>query len=1289
MFRHLVIAFSTVTLLADGSDDAENNCSAKVLHTQCEDEQEDMSIMQTRRGGKRISKLQAKAPVSGSFARTAYVPAAVQARMDSSDSTHDAALVGCPHEEEGLLPLSNLLVGQGVEADVSLPSGVKYVLQASASVGTLTVPSGAELIFLDQPGLILTAHGIIVEGALRLGASGCPLQSQGIGVTLVGSSDGETYDADAAHSKGIIVLQGGVLEMYGRKYAPTWTRLASSADAGVTELVLEDSINWEIGQEIAIVTTSWLDDPDVHQNEERSIVDVSGKAITLDRPLTFAHYGGPEYAAEVALLSRSIIIQGDETSDSTRYGGHTMCVTGSQCRFSGVKGFRMGQENVMGRYPFHLHMLGDVDKNSFFEDCIVQRSYFRAFTIHGTSDSRISRNVAYDVSGSAYYLEDGVEEDNLFEFNLAALVQIIKRLDDYDNNCGQGGVTIESEPGRILPTDATAVGFYCTNAKNRWIGNSASGGFAGFHFPQVPKALGNSASLSPNYEPEAQELLEFDSNTAHSSGSQWCRGACMYVGGRLSESTPGSHDYSYTTGRYQPARKSGYFNFTNTKVFACRTGILFWGSKGREPELMLTGYEAHDIALSSSQLGNTYMVKAVISAHTNNVASDLPTVAEGFELYDTDMQTIMSHVTFRNFDRLGDACIIDMTHSNIFKPQGMFHTKALSFEAVPRSVRFHHVHRLACDTYHNDICKNSCDSCPGLSGSSQISTIVDTDGSGVGWELGAAILGADDSGAETNRGTNEWWHLDDSCAHEVDWGYFACPTLGHREVVSLYLVTGLYQTSYPSIIFTSRMDPAPVEGKLYHFGNKDRHIELGFAGSPQITGPCCDIGWYMHLSGGAQLGLTIYLDQMVPISGLILATSYPAGASLNVQRCMTDCTSMTRGSSLQDVYESPGTIFFVDSETRLFIKLQHEQNTYFEADGVKQLRVKNRYTGGKGIRYLISSDKTGDVPFSLPAPLPADYATISRVVPVIPCTKNYGNCADSQCCTGEGFKCFSKGDGYAQCRTKCSSSWETCELLTRPTLAPTVSPTQSPVETTAAPTPVVSPTPVPVEPAPSPTPVPTSEPELPDPTPAPSTPSPVPVPTSGPELPEPSPAPSNPNPACAPCISQWKLCLFSNGVCYDGYTESTCMAWSTNTWCASGASPPAPSPEPTPAPTSRPTSAPTPPPTPEPTAAPTLTPSPEPTPAPTPTPAPAPTPPPTHEPTPAPTLAPSLAPTPAPTPTHSPAPTPAPTLAPTSSDCVALHGKCGGKNYNGPTCCKAGSTCIVRNPWYSQCKPSS
>merc|ERR1719221_285626 len=129
---------------------------------------------------------------------------------------------------------------------------------------------------------------------------------------------------------------------------------------------------------------------------------------------------------------------------------------------SSVLAFRMGQRNMMGRYPFHLHEMGDVSNDSYFKHCAVWHSFFRAFTVHGTSSALLSRNVAFDISGSAYYLEDGVEEFNRFEFNLAAFVHIIKALSNYGS--GQRGMTLQTTSTRILPTDATAAGFYCTNA---------------------------------------------------------------------------------------------------------------------------------------------------------------------------------------------------------------------------------------------------------------------------------------------------------------------------------------------------------------------------------------------------------------------------------------------------------------------------------------------------------------------------------------------------------------------------------------------------------------------------------------------------------------------------------------------------------------------------------------------------------------------------------------------------------------------------------------------------------
>ncbi|KAJ0160724.1 Exoglucanase 2 [Colletotrichum tanaceti] len=39
--------------------------------------------------------------------------------------------------------------------------------------------------------------------------------------------------------------------------------------------------------------------------------------------------------------------------------------------------------------------------------------------------------------------------------------------------------------------------------------------------------------------------------------------------------------------------------------------------------------------------------------------------------------------------------------------------------------------------------------------------------------------------------------------------------------------------------------------------------------------------------------------------------------------------------------------------------------------------------------------------------------------------------------------------------------------------------------------------------------------------------------------------------------------------------------------------------------------------------------------------------------------------------------------------CASLWSQCGGQNWAGPFCCAAGSTCVVGNPFYSQCLPGS
>ncbi len=134
------------------------------------------------------------------------------------------------------------------------------------------------------------------------------------------------------------------------------------------------------------------------------------------------HHASKEYQAEVALLSRRILLQGDSSSDASKFGGHVL-ITG-RGRISGVEFYRMGQNNTMARYPLHFHLMGS-SPTSFMSDNSVHDAYFRCFTIHGTHDTLVTRNVAFNTVGHCYYMEDGVEENNTISYNLAVRVAII------------------------------------------------------------------------------------------------------------------------------------------------------------------------------------------------------------------------------------------------------------------------------------------------------------------------------------------------------------------------------------------------------------------------------------------------------------------------------------------------------------------------------------------------------------------------------------------------------------------------------------------------------------------------------------------------------------------------------------------------------------------------------------------------------------------------------------------------------------------------------------------------
>jgi len=184
----------------------------------------------------------------------------------------------------------------------------------------------------------------------------------------------------------------------------------------------------------------------------------------------------------------------------------------------------------------------------FCENALPSTSH-TGIVLHGTSGILVKDNVAFHVDGNCFYLEDGVEEHNWIEGNFAGFIHPIgipaggfdqtgtlhvqvctlsnsraftvdrQRLDHTylkvalpcDHILSLTACRIyqqvqarrESdllpntlifvhclqEARRIQPVDAAASGFYSGNPNNVWLGNAASGGWAGFSFPALPKPI--------------------------------------------------------------------------------------------------------------------------------------------------------------------------------------------------------------------------------------------------------------------------------------------------------------------------------------------------------------------------------------------------------------------------------------------------------------------------------------------------------------------------------------------------------------------------------------------------------------------------------------------------------------------------------------------------------------------------------------------------------------------------------------------------------------------------------
>ena len=271
--------------------------------------------------------------------------------------------------------------------DVILPENNQIVISETVAeqLGTVTVPSTSELIFAENiAGIEFNIGGMKVYGGLSAGSETCRYETD-LTITLHGARPtdldifGKSASTQITH-KGISV-DGGVLSLHGKRYYPTWTRLAQTVPAGRSYLLLQETVNWQAGQQIVLTTTAIHDSRNWHQNEILTIASVEnnpvqdvGAIIYLTSPVGHSHIANSGYQAEVGLLTRNIKIQGatDDSepndpdmgtclgnshfgtnmspcggTDTTGFGGHIIVHNSGKGYVEGVELYRMGQTNML------------------------------------------------------------------------------------------------------------------------------------------------------------------------------------------------------------------------------------------------------------------------------------------------------------------------------------------------------------------------------------------------------------------------------------------------------------------------------------------------------------------------------------------------------------------------------------------------------------------------------------------------------------------------------------------------------------------------------------------------------------------------------------------------------------------------------------------------------------------------------------------------------------------------------------------------------------------------------
>ena len=385
---------------------------------------------------------------------------------------------------------------------VYIPPCTTIILDTITPILNLVMIEG-HLIFLDEG-----IYGYITMDANYIFISGGSLQvgteknsySGSAAITLHGYTHSPALPI---YGNTFLIVRYGTLDLHGSPKVPTWTYLSVTANQGDYSITLAQSVNWQIGDTIAIATTSY----DPSETETVMIADISsdGRVLYLDNNLLYTHYAIQDpygsqsinFVAEVAVLTRNVVVSGSDEDLNELHGAHIMIHDpdsneDSIGRIENIEIYNAGQAYYEERYPLYFNGLGYVWQ-SYARGNSIHDSFNRAIVLANTNYLTISGNVAFNIMGNSFMLETGEETYNTFTNNLAMNIMASYSL---------------------LTVDETPAAFYIRNPNNYYIANNAAGSQGMGFWYNLPYSTLHSCCYYSN--PQYSVLGSFTGNTAHS-----------------------------------------------------------------------------------------------------------------------------------------------------------------------------------------------------------------------------------------------------------------------------------------------------------------------------------------------------------------------------------------------------------------------------------------------------------------------------------------------------------------------------------------------------------------------------------------------------------------------------------------------------------------------------------------------------------------------------------------------------------------------------------------------------